>query len=101
MLNKIIFIVIHSLSLIYKSLNSSNCLSMSLLHSKLHCLGSTFASNYRHLSYKYNVHVCEEDWFSGLSHLKVNVRFAKVNKSCTYSTQVIHVIEYDKINFKV
>ena len=56
---------------------------------KLHCSGSTFASNYRHLSHKYNV--CKEDWFSGLSHLlgKVKMRFAEINKSCTYSTQAL------------
>ena len=50
---------------IYNALNSSNCVSWSLLKSKLHCSGSKLASNYRHLSYKYNV--CEEHWFSGLS----------------------------------
>ena len=74
---------------IYNALNSSNCASRSLLQSKLHCTGSTFASNYRHLSYKYNI--CEEDWFSGLSHLlgKVKMRFAEINKSCTYSTQAL------------
>ena len=74
---------------IYNALNCSNCVSRSLLQSKLHCTGSTFASNYRHLSYKYNI--CEEDWFSGLSHLlgKVNMRFAEINKSCTYSTQAL------------
>ena len=74
---------------IYSALNSSNCVSRSLLLSKLHCSGSTFASNYRHLSYKCNV--CEEDWFSGLSHLlgKVKMRFAEINKSCTYSTQAL------------
>ena len=81
------------------ALNSSNCVSRSLLQSKLHCSGSTFASNYRHLSYKYNV--CEEDLFSGLSHLlgKVKMRFAEINKSCTYSTQLMwhvmwHVVYY-------
>ena len=60
-----------------------------LYYTKLHCSGSTFASNYRHLSYKYNI--CEEDWFSGLSHLlgKVKMRFAEINKSCTYSTQAL------------
>ena len=74
---------------IYNALNSSNCVSRSLLQSKLHCTGSTFASNYRHLSYKYNI--CEEDWFSGLSHLlgKVKMRFAEINKSSTYSTQAL------------
>ena len=68
---------------------SSNCVSRSLLQSKLHCTGFTFASIYRHLSYKYNI--CEEDWFSGLSHLldKVKMRFAEINKSCTYSTQAL------------
>ena len=76
---------------IYNALNSSNCVSRSLLQSKLHCAGSTFASNYRHLSYKYKYNVCEEDWFSGLSHLlgKVKMRFAEIIKSCTYSTQAL------------
>ena len=71
---------------IYNALNSSNCVSRSLLQSKVHCSGSTFASSYWQLSYKYNV--CEEDWLSGISHLlgKVKMRFAEINKSCTYST---------------
>ena len=74
---------------IYNALNSSNCVSRSLLQSKLHCTGSTFASNYRHLSYKYNI--CEEDWFSGLSPLlgKVKMLLAEINKSCIYSTQAL------------
>ena len=74
---------------IYNALNSSNCVIRSLLQSKLHCSGSKFASNYRYLSYKYNV--CEQDWFSGLSHLlgKVKMGFAELHKSCTYSTQAL------------
>ena len=73
---------------INNALNSSNYISRSLLQSKLHCSGSRFASNY-HLSHKYNV--CEEDWFSGLSHLlsKVKMYFAEISKSCTYSTQAL------------
>ena len=47
-------------------------LEIALLQSKLHCSGSTFASNYRNLSYKYNVY--EEDWFSGLSHILSKVK---------------------------
>ena len=40
---------------IFRALNSSNCVSRSLLQSKLDllCSGSTFVSDYRHLSYKY------------------------------------------------
>ena len=74
---------------IYSALNSSICVSRSLLQSKLHCSSCTFASNYRHLAYICNI--CEEDWFSGLSHLrgKVKMRFAKIDKSCKYSTQAL------------
>ena len=40
-----------------------NCNSVckSLLSAKLHCTKSTFAANYKHLSYKYKI--SQDDWF--------------------------------------
>ena len=45
------------------------------LSSKLYCIKSTFASNYKYLSYRYTIsHV---DWYKDISHLigKVKIKF--------------------------
>ena len=39
---------------------------------KLSCTNSTFANNYRHLSYKYEL--CEQDWHSDLTYLRSKVK---------------------------
>ena len=43
----------------------------------LHCVRSTFAANYKYLSYKYNI--SQDEWFTDLSHLikKVDIKFHK------------------------
>ena len=61
-------VIVHSLSydidhqldtrmtkFVYSCLNHSNSVCRSLLSSKLHCVRSTFAANYKYLSYKYNI----------------------------------------------
>ena len=40
---------------VYTCLNHSNSVCRSLLLSKLDCVRSTFAANFKYLSYKYNI----------------------------------------------
>ena len=83
-------VIVHSLSydidhqldtrmtkFVYTCLNHSNSVCRSLLSSKLHCVRSTFAANYKYLSYKYNI--SQDEWFTDLSHLikKVDIKFHK------------------------
>ena len=83
-------VIVHSLSydidhqldtrmtkFVYSCLNHSNSVCRSLLSSKLHCVRSTFAANYKYLSYKYNI--SQDEWFTDLSHLikKVDIKFHK------------------------
>ena len=58
-----------------KMVNNSVCRSLS--SSKLHCVRSTFAVNFKYLSYKYNIY--QDSWFTDLSHLikKVDIKFHK------------------------
>ena len=64
-------------------LNHSNKDCKSILLSKLCCLQSTFASNDRYLSSKYNISY--NDWFTIVSHLigKVKMRFQQNPRSST------------------
>ena len=47
--------------------------------SKLHSISSTFATNYRHLCYKYEL--VQSDWHSGLAHLLGKVKMKYQNKN--------------------
>ena len=62
---------------VYSCLNHSNSVCRSLLSSKLHCVRSTFAANFKYLSYKYNI--SQDEWFTDLSHLieKVDIKYHK------------------------
>ena len=62
---------------VYSCLNHSNSVCRSLLSSKLHCVRSTFAANFKYLSYKYNK--SQDESFTDLSHLikKVDIKFHK------------------------
>ena len=62
---------------VYSCLNHSNRVCRSLLASKLHCVRSTFAANFKYLSYNYNI--SQDEWFTDLSHLikKVDIKFRK------------------------
>ena len=59
------------LKFIFNALNHSTTCS-SLLKTILHCKHSTFADNFRYLSYKY--HLEFSDWFINLSHLMGKVK---------------------------
>ena len=56
---------------VYSCLNHSNNVCRSLLSSKLHCIRSTFAANFKYLS--------QVEWFTDLSHLIkiVDIKFHK------------------------
>ena len=62
-------------------LNHSNNICKSILLSKLCCIQSTFASNYRYLSSKYNI--SHNDWFTDVGHLigKVRIKFQQKSRS--------------------
>ena len=47
----------------------------SIISFKLHCIKSTFASNYKYLFYRYNIF--HGDWYKDISHLigKVKLKF--------------------------
>ena len=47
----------------------------SIISSKLHCIKSTFALNYKYLSYRYNI--SHDDWYKDISYLigKVKLKF--------------------------
>ena len=65
------------MKLVKLRLNYCNSVCKSLLSAKLHCIKSTFAANYKYLSYKYKV--CQDDWFMDINLLiaKVKVQFEK------------------------
>ena len=59
---------------IHNALNHSN-----KVLAKLHSISSTFATNYRHLCYKYEL--VQSDWHSGLAHLLGKVKMKYQNKN--------------------
>ena len=64
---------------IHNALNHSNKVCRLLLLAKLHSISSTFATNYRHLCYKYEL--VQSDWHSGLTHLLGKVKMKYQNKN--------------------
>ena len=78
------------LKFVHLGLDHSNNICKSILSSKLCCLQSTFASNYRYLSSKYNI--SHNDWFTDVSHLisKVRMKFQQNSRS---SNEVQPLIE--------
>ena len=60
---------------VHLCLNHCNHVCRSIISSKLHCIKSTFAPNYKYLSYRYNI--SHSDWHKDISHLisKVKVNF--------------------------
>ena len=47
------------------NVNQCNSVCKSLLSAKLLCIKSTFAVNYKHLSYKYKI--CQDDWLMDMN----------------------------------
>ena len=70
---------------VHSCLNHCNSVCKSLLSAKLHCTKSTFAANYKHLSYKYKI--CQDDWFMDINLLigKMKELVEKKSKSNAYT----------------
>ena len=64
---------------IHNALKHSNKVCRLLLLAKLHSMNSTFAANYRHLCYKYDL--VQNDSHTGLANLlcKVNIQYQTIN----------------------
>ena len=52
---------------VHSCLSHCNTVCKSLLSAKLHCTKSTFAANYKHLSY--NFKISQDDWFMDINIL--------------------------------
>jgi len=67
------------LKFVHACLNHTNTVCKMLLLSKLHCINSTFAMNYKYLSYKYEI--SEQDWLSddllGRVKMKFKLRYGE------------------------
>ena len=65
------------LKFVHSCLNHCSSVCKSLLSAKLHRIKSTFAANYKYLSYKYKI--CQDDWFMDIYLLiaKMKVQFEK------------------------
>ena len=63
----------------------------SLLSAKLHCIMSTFAANYKYLSYKYKI--CQDDWFMDINLLirKIKVYFEKETRSRSNAHTIVEL----------
>ena len=64
---------------IHNALNNPNKVCRLLLLATLNSISSTFATNYRHLCYKYEL--VQTDWHSGLAHLLGKVKMKYQNKN--------------------
>ena len=76
---------------VHSCLNHCNSMYKSLLSAKLHCIKSTFAANYKYLSYKHTV--CQDDWFMDIHLLiaKMKVQFEKETQNRS-NAQFAHTI---------
>ena len=63
----------------------------SLLSAKLHCIKSTLAANYKHLSYKYKI--CQDDWFIDINLLiaKMKVQFEQGTQSRSNAHTIVEL----------
>ena len=75
-------------------LNHHNDVCRSISLSKLLCKNSTFASNYRYLSYKYSL--SHHDWHLDMNHLAGKVRLKNQQKSI-YNKSCQDIIELCEI----
>ena len=75
----------------------------SLLSVKLHCIKSTFAANYKYLSYKYKI--CQDDWFMAtnllIAKMKVQLEKEAQNISTAYTIVELCVIRHGIANCKL
>ena len=76
---------------VYSCLNYCNSVCRSLLSAKLHCIKSTFAANYKYLSYTYKI--CGDDWFMDINLLiaKVKVQFEKETQNLSNAHTMVEL----------
>ena len=75
---------------VHSCLNQCNSVCTSLLSAKLHCITSTFAANYKHLSYKYKI--CQDDWFMDINLLIAEMK-AQFKKEIQNISTVHTIVE--------
>ena len=77
---------------VLKFVHSCNSVCKSLLSAKLHCIKSTFAANYKYLSYKYKI--CQDDWFCGYKSSdwkNENIQFEKETQSRSNAHTIVEL----------
>ena len=79
------------LKCVHSCLNHCNSVCKSLLSAKLHYIKSTFAANYKYLSYKYKI--CQDDWFIDINLLiaKMKVQFEKETQNKSNAHTVVEL----------
>ena len=79
------------LKFVHSCLNHCNSVCKSLLSAKLHCIKSTFAANYKYLSYKYKI--SQDDWFVDINLLigKMRVQFEKETQSRSNAHTIVEL----------
>ena len=76
---------------VHSCLNLCSIVCKSLLSAKLFCIKSTFAANYKYLSYKYKI--CQDDWFMDINLLirKTKVQFEKETHSRSNAHTIVEL----------
>ena len=79
------------LNLVHSCLNHCNSVCKSLLAAKLHYIKSTFAANYKYLSYKYKI--CQDDLFMEITLLiaKMKVQFEKATQNKSNAHTIVEL----------
>ena len=76
------------MKIVHSCLNHCNSVCKSLLSAKRRGVKSTFAANYKHLSYKYKI--CQDDWFMDINLLIARMK-TKFEKE-THNLNIAHTI---------
>ena len=76
---------------VHLCLNHCKSVCKSLLSVKLHCTKSTFAANYKHLSYTYKI--CQDDWFMDINLLisKIKAQFDKDKQNISTAHTIVEL----------
>ena len=76
---------------VHSCLTHCNSVCKSLLSAKLHCIKSTFAGNYKHLSYKCKI--CQDDWFMDIHLLiaKMKAQFEKETQDISTAHTIVEL----------
>ena len=77
----------------HSCLNHCNSVCKSLLSAKLHCIKSTFAANYKSLSYECKI--CQDDWFKNKNKKNKNKNTFISEKKCNVIIIFIKYVTYN------